>query len=94
METACIILACFSGMLGFGFALAGLLGMINFDKHYDYESISQMKMLGHLLDMIVTQGLFFMVSEIARNWSSRPTERRFFFFGVGCLVVFVISLML
>jgi uncharacterized membrane protein len=79
------ILACFAGVFAFAFGAAGFLGLMSFEPPSKKGGL----LLG-LLDHTFTFGAFTALSEISRNWESRPAERRLLYVGFACGVACII----
>ena len=79
MTALLTILACFAGVFAFSFGAAGFLGLMSFEPPSKKGGL-----LVCLLDHTITGGAFTALSDIARNWQSRPTERRLLYVGLAC----------
>jgi len=79
MTTLLTILACFSGVFAFAFGAAGFIGLMSFEPPSKKGGL-----LVCLLDHTFTGGAFTALSDIARNWQSRPAQRRMLYVGLAC----------
>jgi len=79
MHILSIILAILLGMIGHGFGLAGVLGMIRFDRKEG--------MAFRITDSFLTGGILSLLTDIAANWKQKPRQRRFIYAAVVSLAL-------
>ena len=86
METILTILAILFGLFGWAFLLAGLFGMMDFDRK---------KGVGlAIADVFLIGGILKMLSDLAENWWHRLEQRRFIYVGLLCFALCGIAILI
>lgn len=72
------VVACFAGVFAYSFILAGLAALQDEEPPADWRAIAW------LGDLAATGGIVSILRAVARNWNSRPGDRRLLVIGVAC----------
>jgi MFS family permease len=81
------VVAILAGLFAFGFGLAGILGLVDFEPTEERRP-----RLVFVLDQLVAGGIGTMLHDVGRNWAWRSTERRFVYVAIASGIVCVLML--
>ena len=84
MQTVLTIVAIFLGVFAFAFGVAGVVGMMRFDRK---EGVGLT-----IADGFLSGGIFTMLSDIAASWPHRPEQRRLIYIGLTCGALCVVAI--
>jgi hypothetical protein len=83
------VVAIMAGLFAFGFGLAGVLGLVDFEPTEERRP-----RLAFLLDQLVAGGIATLLHDVGRNWSLRNTERRLVYVGIASGILCVLLLII
>jgi hypothetical protein len=83
------VIAILAGLFAFGFGLAGILGLVDFEPTEERRP-----RLAFVLDQFVAGGIGTMLHDVGRNWARRSTERRLVYVGTASGVVCILMLLI
>jgi hypothetical protein len=83
------IAACFTGVFALSLIIAGVVGLQDHGPPVDSRATT-----AWLCDHLLAWGVLSTMEAAARNWSSRPEERRLLGRGIACAVGCVVCLWL